>query len=77
MAETGVLPPDAHVELLNGEIIDMSTHRPVPRRHHQVSEPSLLRPPAKAGWLVAVQDPVWLDDHSEPQPDLIVAQAGS
>jgi Uma2 family endonuclease len=69
MAETGVLRPDARVELLNGEIIDMSPIGPfhgglVKRLNRFFS----LK--AKGRWIVSTQDPVHLDDHSEPEPDL-------
>src|SRR5262245_57243551 len=71
MAETGVLRPDARVELLNGEIIDMSPIGPfhggvvgrLARFFNQV---------ANGRWLVLSQHPVQLDEHSEPQPDVIL-----
>jgi Uma2 family endonuclease len=71
MAETGVLPPDARVELLNGEIIDMS---PIGPFHGGVTKflNKFFSVAAKGRWLTAVQDPIRLDDHSEPQPDLML-----
>ena len=71
MAETGVLAPDARVELLDGEIIDMSPigppHGSVTKRlNHHFNEV------AKGRWLVAVQDPVHLEQYSEPEPDLML-----
>jgi hypothetical protein len=71
MGETGVLRPDARVELLDGQIIDMSpigpSHGSVVKRlnhfFHGVSQ---------GRWLLAVQDPLHLDNHSEPQPDLML-----
>ena len=71
MAETGVLRPDARVELLDGRIIDMS---PIGPFHGGVTK-RLIRfftALAKSRWVVAAQDPVRLDDHSEPQPDLML-----
>jgi hypothetical protein len=71
MAETGVLHPDARVELLDGEIIDMS---PIGPPHGGVVN-RLLRLFARissARVLVTVQNPVHLDDYSEPQPDLML-----
>jgi len=71
MAETGILNPDARVELLDGEIIDMS---PIGPLHGGVTK-RLNRHftrVAKGRWLVAVQDPVHLNDESEPQPDLML-----
>jgi len=69
MAESGVLPPDARVELLNGRIIDMS---PIGPAHggtvKQLSR--LFNLLARGRWLVSTQDPVRLDDHSEPEPDV-------
>lgn len=69
MAETGVLRPDARVELLDGEIIDTSLIGPF---HGGVTNYliQLFTAAAKDRWIVAVQNPVRLDDHSEPQPDL-------
>ena len=71
MAETGVLRPDARVELLDGEIIDMSPigppHGAVTRRLNQ-----FFVQIARGRWLVAVQDPMHLDDYSEPQADLML-----
>jgi Uma2 family endonuclease len=69
MAETGLLRPDARVELLDGEIIDMSPIDPphggvTNRLNHWFTER------AKGRWIVAVQNPVHLDEYSEPQPDL-------
>jgi Uma2 family endonuclease len=71
MAETGVLKPDARVELLDGQIIDMSPIGP----SHGGAVKRLIRLFGKlsAGrWLIAAQDPLALDDHSEPEPDLML-----
>lgn len=69
MAETGVLPPDARVELLGGEILDMS---PIGPMHGSVTKRLIhfFSHAARDRWVLAVQDPVHLDEHSEPQPDL-------
>ncbi len=71
MAETGVLHADARVELLDGQIIDMS---PIGPFHGSVTKQllQLLAAAARGRWLVAVQDPLHLDDHSEPEPDLML-----
>ena len=71
MAETGVLKPDARVELLNGEITDMS---PIGPFHGGVVNRlirSFTRSSARR-WLVSAQNPVRLDDYSEPEPDLML-----
>lgn len=69
MAETGVLRPDARVELLDGRIIDMS---PIGPFHGGVAKflNRLFSAAARGRWVTAVQDPVRLDDNTEPQPDL-------
>lgn len=69
MAETGVLKPDARVELLDGKIIDMS---PIGPFHGGVTKylNQIFSAAAKGRWITQVQDPVRLDDHSEPEPDL-------
>lgn len=71
MAETGVIKPDARVELLDGQIIDMAPIGPF----HGGAVKRLNRLFAKAAkdrFLVAVQDPVHLNDRSEPQPDVML-----
>src|ERR1043166_2373408 len=73
MAETGVLRPEQRVELLDGEIIDMSPIGPahasvVKRLNHHFGQM------AKGRWLLAVQDPAHIDEHSEPQPDLMLVR---
>jgi Uma2 family endonuclease len=71
MAETGVLPPNARVELLDGQIIDMS---PIGPFHGSVTKflNQFFSAASQGRWIVAVQDPAQLDDHSEPQPDLML-----
>ena len=74
MAETGVLRPDARVELLNGEIIDMS---PIGPFHGGVTNYliEIFTAASKGRWMTSVQNPVRLDDHSEPQPDLVLLKS--
>ena len=69
MAETGVLSPDARVELLDGEIIDMS---PIGPFHGGVVArlTRLFNKLSNDRWLVWPQNSVRLNEHSEPQPDL-------
>jgi Uma2 family endonuclease len=71
MAETGVLRPDARVELLEGRIIDMS---PIGPFHGGIVNylNQLFTAAAKGRWVISVQNPVRLDDHSEPQPDIML-----
>ena len=73
MAETGVLRPDARVELLNGEIIDMS---PIGPFHGGVTDylNEFFVAASKGRWRTRVQNSLRLDDHSEPQPDLVLAR---
>jgi Uma2 family endonuclease len=71
MAETGVLPPDARVELLNGEIIDMSPIGPF----HGGLVNRLVRifnKISKGRWIVSAQNPLRLDENSEPEPDVML-----
>jgi Uma2 family endonuclease len=71
MGEAGILRPDARVELIEGEIIDMP---PIGSRHAStVTRLMHLFVAACAGSAqVWVQNPLILDDHSEPEPDLIL-----
>jgi Uma2 family endonuclease len=71
MAEAGVLAPDARVELIEGEIIDMA---PIGSRHGGTVSFLLrqLTAAARQLALVTAQSPLRLDRSSEPQPDLML-----
>jgi hypothetical protein len=71
MAETGLLKPEARVELLNGQILNMS---PIGPSHGSAVKRlnDFFSNLPHGRWLLAVQDPIALDDYSEPQPDLIL-----
>lgn len=71
MGEAGILAPDARVELIDGEIVDMppigSPHAgTVDQMAHTLSQAVTGRA------LLRVQNPLRLDEHSEPQPDVAV-----
>jgi Uma2 family endonuclease len=71
MAEVGLLAPDARVELIEGEIIDMA---PIGPRHMSVLDrlTRLFVLAAGDGAIVRVGGSVRLGRMSEPQPDLLV-----
>ncbi len=73
MAEAGILPPDARVELLEGQIVDMFPigpfHSGVGTRLH-----TLFGRAGGERWIVRSQYPVHLNDGSEPQPDLALVK---
>ena len=69
MAEVGILDPEARVELIDGDIIDMAP----PGSPHAATIlylTQVLVRTAEDRALVLVQNPVRLSDFSEPQPDL-------
>ncbi len=72
MGESGVLKPDARVELLDGEIIDMA---PI-GNFHCGSVNRLVRIFVKLlaqnRCVISPQNSLALDEHSEPQPDLML-----
>lgn len=69
MVDAGILNEDDRVELIAGEIIRMS---PIGRRHAACVKclNKLLSQRLGDRALVSVQDPVQLDNYSEPEPDL-------
>jgi Uma2 family endonuclease len=71
MGEAGILRPTERVELIRGEIVEMS---PIGPRHiafvNSLTELLIMRLGGRA--VVSVQNPVALGEHSEPQPDLAV-----
>jgi Uma2 family endonuclease len=71
MAEVGLLAPDARVELVEGEIIDMA---PIGNRHMSVVDrlTKLFVLAAGDEAIVRVQGSVRLGRMSEPQPDLLI-----
>lgn len=71
MAETGILAPDARVELIDGEILDMMPIGPF--HANAVRRLSYLFSRISGGrWLVDAQHPVRLNPGSEPQPDFVL-----
>jgi Uma2 family endonuclease len=68
LGETGVLGGDDRVELLEGQLVDMS---PIGPRHALAVDAltELLVHAAAGRAAVRVQNPIVLDDSSEPQPD--------
>ena len=71
MAEAGVLAPDARVELIEGEVVDMA---PMKSRHASVVAKlnALLTSAAAQRALVWCQLPLRLGKQSEPEPDLML-----
>jgi Uma2 family endonuclease len=69
MAEVGILDPEARVELIDGEIIDMAPPgSPHAATVHYLTEVFVRAVEGRA--TVLVQNPVRLSKYSEPQPDL-------
>lgn len=71
MGEAGVFPPDVRVELIEGEIVDMS---PIGDRHAACVDglDELIRVVLGRTVTIRVQNPIQLDDYSEPQPDISI-----
>ena len=71
MSEAGILSEDDRVELMEGEIIKMS---PIGSRHAACVKRfnTLLHRKAGQAVIVSIQDPIRLDDYSEPEPDVAV-----
>ncbi len=69
MAQVGLLSPDDRVELIEGEIIDMA---PIGSEHSSILRTlaELFGEASRKRAIVAIQDPIRLDAHSEPEPDL-------
>ena len=76
MPQAGILKEDERVELIRGEIIKMS---PI-GRHHAACVNRLVRVFTRELGLrviVAPQNPVELDDYSEPEPDIALLEPRS
>jgi Uma2 family endonuclease len=69
MSEAGILTEDDRVELVEGEIIEMS---PIGRRHAACVDrlTELLSERLRRRAIIRVQNPIVLNDYSEPQPDV-------
>ena len=73
MSELGILTPAERTELINGEIIAMAAkgtaHVSATTRTKTLLEISL-----HTQAIVRVQDPIQLNDFSEPEPDIVIAK---
>ncbi len=71
MAVSGILHEDDRVELVAGEIIEMS---PIGVRHMNCVNRlnRMLNRLLPDGVMVSVQNPILLSDDSQPQPDLVI-----
>jgi len=72
MAEVGIIQPDEKVELINGEIVYKMS--PVNKRHAShvkgINELLVYRLYKQA--TIGVQDPIFIQNHSAPEPDISV-----
>ncbi|MBW4570683.1 MAG: Uma2 family endonuclease [Tolypothrix carrinoi HA7290-LM1] len=73
MAETGILDEDERVELLEGKIIWMSAKGTAHRSAVGRTDYLLKNRLANRAW-VSIQDPIKLNERSEPEPDVAVLQ---
>lgn len=73
MSEASILAADDHVELIEGEIIEMA---PIGSRHAACVDRlnRLLNRRLGEQALIRVQNPLYLGERSEPQPDIAIVQ---
>lgn len=71
MGEVGIFAPNARIELIEGEVIDMA---PIGTRHAAAVTRLNRAATATVGTraIVSVQNPLRLSDLSEPEPDLML-----
>lgn len=71
MGDAGVLGPDERVELIDGEVVQVS---PIGGRHARCVDRlnALSAPPVTGRAIVRVQGPLALSETSEPGPDLML-----
>jgi Uma2 family endonuclease len=71
LAEVGILREDYRVELLDGQIM---VKAPIGENHRTVVDllAECFTEQHRGRYLVAVQNPVLVDDEDEPQPDLVL-----
>lgn len=71
MVKAGILNEDDRVELIDGEVRAMA---PIGSRHAATVKRSseLIRERVGKRGIVSVQDPIRLNDYTEPQPDIAV-----
>ncbi len=69
MAEVGILKPDDHVELVNGEIFEMS---PIGSRHAAIVDhfAKVMNQLFGGQAIVRIQNPIRFDNNNEPEPDI-------
>ena len=74
MAQAGILTEDDRVELIEGEVIEMS---PIGSRHAACVKRlnALLNRAGGQKMIVSVQDPIYIDEFSAPQPDIALLRA--
>lgn len=74
MAEVGILKPDERVELIDGEIVQMS---PIGIRHMKCVNrlTKFLVTAVTDEFIVSVQNPIRLSENDEPQPDIVIARS--
>src|SRR5947209_709365 len=73
MGEAGIFHPDDRLELLEGEIYEMS---PIGSPHAACVDLliTLLNERAQRRFIVRGQNPIRLNDFSEPQPDIALVR---
>ena len=76
MVDAGILNEDDRVELIEGEIIEMS---PIGGKHMSCVDRAndVFTSRLKGRALVSIQQPLRLNDYNEPQPDIVVLQPRS
>lgn len=75
MGEAGIFGEDDRVELVEGEIVEMT---PIGRRHADCVNrlTHLLVSFVGSAYVVSVQNPLRLGEHDEPEPDLALLKPG-
>jgi Uma2 family endonuclease len=71
MGEAGILHEDSRIELIEGELIDMA---PIGSSHAAAvnNVAQRISRTVEFDFVVSVQNPIQLDNHSEPQPDIML-----
>src|SRR5262245_8746787 len=71
LGELGILREDEPVELIDGQLI-VAEPKGTPHSTAVALTADALRRAFGAGWLVRQQDPIAIENHSEPEPDVVV-----